>query len=66
MRPGKVIVKMIHVRKAGMCSSGARLFFRKHNLDWSLFLKNGISETELIKTGDSLALRVVEVARGEQ
>lgn len=56
---------MTHVRKAKMCSRGARAFFVKNNLDWNDFLRNGIDEAELIKTGDAMALEVVEIARGE-
>jgi hypothetical protein len=59
-------VTMRDVRAAKMCSSGARYFFRKHNLDWSQFLKYGISVEELEITGDAMAMRVVEVARGRR
>lgn len=57
-----MIITMSHVRKARMCSSGAREFFRRHNLDWSEFLRSGIQSEVLIATGDAMALKVVEVA----
>lgn len=59
-----VIVYMRHIRAAKMCSKGARTFFQRHSLDWDDFLKNGIPATKLEKTGDAMALKVVEVARG--
>lgn len=54
------------VRKAKMCTRGSRDFFKRHNLDWVSFLKNGIDAVELEATGDAMALKVVEVARGRQ
>jgi len=59
-----MIIKMIHMRQAKMCSPGTRLFFMRHGLDWSDFLKNGIEEERLLNTGDSMAKQVVEVANG--
>lgn len=59
-----IIIRMEHVRMAGMCSSGARAFFKKHDLDWNEFLEHGITAKKLIPTQDAMALRVIEVARG--
>ena len=56
------IVRMVHVRQAKMCSSGAREFFARHELDWQEFLKNGIDAEKLRATGDAMALKVVKVA----
>lgn len=56
------IVRMVHVRQAKMCSSGAREFFARHGLNWQDFLKNGINAETLRATGDAMALRVVKVA----
>lgn len=58
------MITMRDIRRAKMCSKGAREFFARHNLDWSEFLKNGIEEDKLLNTGDAMARRVVEVARG--
>lgn len=55
---------MDHVRQARMCSRGARDFFRRYNLDWEEFLREGIDEEKLIELGDAMALQVVEVAHG--
>lgn len=57
-------ITMAHVRKAKMCSRGARAFLSRHGVVWSDFLKNGIDSDFLEQTGDAMALKVVEVARG--
>lgn len=59
-------VYMKDIRAARMCSGGTRDFFRRHSLDWSDFLKNGIEASKLYNTGDAMARQVVEVARGRQ
>ena len=61
-----MIVIMRDMRAAKICSRGAREFFKRHGLDWSGFLKNGIEAEKLEATGDAMALKVVEVARGRQ
>lgn len=64
MNDDDLVIRMEHVRKAGMCSSGARAFFKRHDLDWNQFLEQGITAKELIPTQDAMALTVIEVARG--
>ena len=61
-----MIITMRDIRRAKMCSIGARAFFIRHGLDWSEFLKSGIQADKVIATGDAMALRVVEVASGKQ
>lgn len=61
-----MIITMADIRRVAMCSSGTRAFFLKHGLNWSDFLKNGIPAEELEATGDAMAIRVVEVARGRE
>jgi hypothetical protein len=61
-----MIITMRDVRAAKMCAKGARDFFLRHNLDWSKFVKHGIDAEQIIATGDAMALKVVEVARGRQ
>jgi len=61
-----VIVTMRDVRAAKMCSRGARDFLKKHDFDWSDFLKNGVTPEQLEATGDAMAIKVAEVARGRQ
>lgn len=62
---GGVIVRMEHIRAARMCAKGTRQFFRKHDMDWSLFLQEGLPEEDFLRTGDAMARRVVEIARGQ-
>ena len=47
-----------------MCSKGTRAFFMRHNLDWQTFLEKGLPVEVIEATGDGMALKVVEVARG--
>lgn len=61
-----VMVTMADVRRARMCSRGARAFFDRHTLDWDAFLRDGIGSDLLEATGDAMAMKVVEVARGRQ
>lgn len=60
------IIRMPDLRAALMCSRGARYFFERHNLDWQDFLKNGILASQLLATGDHMALTLVEKTRGKQ
>jgi hypothetical protein len=58
-------VRMKHIRAARMCSSGARAFFARHQLDWSAFLREGIPVEAMEATRDPMALRVATAAREE-
>jgi len=57
---------MADIRAAKMCSRGARDFFRRHDLDWEAFLREGVPAEQLLATGDEMARQVVEVARGRE
>lgn len=57
-------IRMRDIRAAKMCSRGARTWFARHGLDWSEFITNGIDADLVLATGDAMAIRVVEVARG--
>lgn len=61
-----VTITMEHVRAARMCSRGARAFFERHGLDWQRFLAEGLPAEQIEATGDAMALKVVEVARGRK
>ena len=63
---GDLIIKMRDVRKAGMCSAGARSFFLLNNLDWQAFLRDGIESDRLLATGDAMAIQVVRIAENGQ
>ena len=60
-----VIVTMRHIRAAKICADGARTFFKRHGIDWTAFLSDGVPEETLLQTGDAQAARVVEIARAE-
>jgi hypothetical protein len=57
-----VIITVSDVRASFMCTKGARAFFRRHNLDWSRFIREGLPEEEIARTNDAMALKVIEVA----
>lgn len=64
---GSVIVTAKHLRKAKMCNKGTREFFKRHNIaEWSEFIRHGVSSEKLEATGDAMALRLVEIARGRR
>ncbi len=56
---------MRHIRAAELCSGGARRWFESHGLNWSDFLTSGVEEDVLVALKDSLADRVIAVARKE-
>lgn len=60
----EVKITMADVRAAKMCRRGAQEFLRRHGISWQDFLASGVDEQRLIETGDAMALKVVEVARG--
>ena len=61
-----MIVTMRDLRAAKYCGRGARKFFEERGMDWSKFIREGISAEELKKTGDAMALYVVEVASAQR
>lgn len=56
-------IYMCHVREAKMCAKGTRAFFERQGWDFQEFLKNGLDAELFLKTGDAMALQVVEVAK---
>lgn len=62
-----MIVQHRHMKAAGImyCNPGARVWFKRHNLDWNTFIKDGLHADVLIATNDAMALAVVEEARKE-
>lgn len=61
-----VLVLQKDMRALKYCSRGVRDFFKRHDLDYSDFLKNGIPASTLEATGDAMAKAVAEVARGRK
>jgi hypothetical protein len=56
-------ITMRDVRAANMCSGGARMFFKQHGLNWSQFVKEGLSASKFAETGDALGLKLVEITK---
>jgi len=45
------------------CNRGTRVFFDRHGLDWRRFVFEGLPAEEFERTGDAMALAVVEAAK---
>lgn len=58
------IVLHRHLRELGYCNRGARTWFVRHNLDWRAFLDRGLPSEDFERTGDAMALKLVEHAKG--
>lgn len=50
-------------KRRGWCNDRARVWFKRHNLDWTDFVRNGIDADILLATGCGLALAMVAWAR---
>lgn len=61
-----MIIKVTHLRQIKFCCGGARKFFKRHNLDWQDFIKNGIPSEKLLATKDGMAEQLVEHAKNGQ
>lgn len=59
-----VIVTIDHVRRAGMCTRGARAWAAQHGIDYVDFLRNGIAAS-VLESKDGLGERVAAFARQE-
>ena len=58
-----LIVTITHVRAAGLCVNGSRVWFARHGLDFRAFLRDGLDADTLLATNDAMAKRVVDCAR---
>jgi arsenate reductase-like glutaredoxin family protein len=52
-------ITITDVRRAGHCVKGAKTWFERNGLDFKVFLKEGMTEEELLATGDGLAQDVI-------
>lgn len=57
-----MIITHCHLRLMKYCNKGAREFFERHGMDWSLFVSEGLPEETFLTTGDEMAIRLVEFA----
>lgn len=66
MADNDFLVTVSDIPAAEVCWPGVRKFYRRHGLDMRKLLNEGTPAQELIDTGDAMALRFVEVARGRK
>ena len=59
-------VYMRHLRALKYCSAGVRYFCKKHGIDYSDFLHNGIEAETLLAYDDAMAAEAVREAEREQ
>jgi hypothetical protein len=64
-RSSVVVVRMKHLRAAGMCNREPRLFFKQQGWSWQEFLDHGLPVEQVEASGDPMALRVAAIAREE-
>jgi len=62
----ELIITLKDVRRLNYCSSGARAWFKRHDLDWLDFLRNGIPASKMLATNDALAAKLVEFVKNGQ
>lgn len=60
-----VMVRIKHLRAAGMCNREPRLFCAAQGWSWAEFVSNGLPAELLEATGDPMAIRVAALARAE-
>ena len=60
------IITIKHTRAMGYCSEGVRSFCFKHQIDYRKFIKQGISEAELIRVNDAMSLKLIEYAKSKE
>lgn len=52
--------------RTGYCAAGSRQWFAAHHLSWADFVNSGIPASQLVATGDPLALALVEHAKEQE
>ena len=57
---------MRHLRQAGLCSRGARLYAAEHGYDWTKFLDEGMPIEEVRAIDDAMAQRVADLAEQDE
>lgn len=55
----ELIITITDVRRAGICTRGARRWFEGNGFDFRQFVADGMPASELLETGDAYAERVV-------
>ncbi|CAB4162460.1 hypothetical protein UFOVP786_55 [uncultured Caudovirales phage] len=57
-----IVVRISHVREAGVCCRGARTWFARTDLSWQTFLDNGYPIDVIRAQGCAIADKVAAVA----
>lgn len=57
-----VLVRMRHLRAAGMCNREPRKFCAAQGWSWQEFIDQGIPASLLYETGDPMAEKVADIA----
>jgi hypothetical protein len=57
------VIRVEHIRKAGYCNKGARVFCTRHGIDWADFVQNGIAFERVQHINDTMLQKLIEVAR---
>ncbi|SBL76703.1 Uncharacterised protein [Klebsiella oxytoca] len=58
---------MEHIRAGGGCAWGLRSFFARYSLDLQAFIRDGGIDSEVLaRTGDALAIQIVELAQTQK
>ena len=52
--------------RTGYCAAGSRQWFAAHGFSWADFVNDGIPASQLVATGDPLALALVKHAREQE
>lgn len=48
------------IRAQGYCVRGVKDWFERHDLDFKLFLNEGITEKKFLASGDDIAVQIVK------
>lgn len=54
------IITVSDLRRLGYCVAGQKRWFQANGMDFTDFLKNGISTDEFLEQGDGLARKAVD------
>lgn len=58
-------VTIVHMRKAGFCAHGAKVWFEARGMDFKDFIRNGADIDVAKGMGDPMADRLVEIVERE-
>ena len=58
-----MLIKLHHAKSLNYCSKGMRHWCKQNGISYLKFIKEGIEEELLIKSNDTMAIKVVEYAK---